>query len=142
LDRAFTGIADGATTYAGWTDKSGSESDAVYAGNSAGSNNSIQLRTNNSNSGIVTTASGGKVTKVKVTWNDNTSDGRTLDVYGKSTAYSSAADLYNNDNKGTKIGSIVKGTSTELTISDEYTFIGLRSNSGAMYVESIEITWE
>jgi hypothetical protein len=129
------------TSYSDWTGIT-SESDAVYAGNSAGGNTSIQLRSNNSNSGIVTTASGGTATKVTVTWNTNTAAGRTLNVYGKSSAYSAATDLYNSSNQGTLIGTIVNGTSTELTINGSYPFIGMRSNSGAMYLDKIEIVWE
>ena len=142
IDLALTGVASGSSTYSTWSGKSGSTSSAVYAGNSAGGNSSIQLRSSGSNSGIVTTASGGKVTKVAVTWNSNTTSGRTLDVYGKNTAYSAATDLYNSSTQGTKLGSIVCGTSTELTISGDYTFVGLRSNSGAMYLDKIEITWD
>ena len=138
LNRATTGATS--TTYVDWsgkTDKSG----AVYKGNSAGSNSSIQLRSNNSNSGIVTTASGGKAVKITVKWNSNTSDTRTIDIYGKNTAYSSASDLYNESTQGTKIGSIKKGT-TELEISGDYAFIGIRSTTGALYLEEIQITWE
>ncbi len=142
IDLAFTGITANSTSYSDWSGKSGSASSAVYAGNSAGGNSSIQLRSSESNSGIVTTASGGKVTKVVVTWNSNTSSGRTLDVYGKNTAYSAATDLYNSSTRGTKLGSIICGTSTELTISGDYTSVGLRSNSGAMYLTKIEITWD
>ena len=40
------------------------------------------------------------------------------------------------------LGSIVYGTSTELTITGDYPFIGLRSNSGAMYLTSISIDWQ
>lgn len=138
LNRAITGATS--TSYIDWSGKT-SNSTAVYKGNSAGGNSSIQLRSDKSTSGIVTTASGGKVSKIVVTWNSNTSSGRTLDIYGKNTAYSAATDLYNT-NKGTKLGSIVKGTSTELTIEGDYTYIGLRSSSGAMYISSIEITWE
>ena len=142
INLAFTGITANSTSYSDWSGKSGSASSAVYAGNSAGGNSSIQLRSSESNSGIVTTASGGKVTKVVVTWNSNTSSGRTLDVYGKNTAYSAATDLYNSSTQGTKLGSIICGTSTELTISGDYTSVGLRSNSGAMYLTKIEITWD
>ena len=138
LNRALTGLTS--TSYASWSNKT-AISDAVYAGQSAGGNESIQLRSNNSNSGIVTTASGGFAKKIVVKWNSNTSNGRTLDVYGKSSAYSNPTDLYNASNQGTKIGSIVCGTSTELTIDGEYEYIGLRSNSGAMYIEEIQITW-
>ena len=141
LTREFTGIATNATNYSGWSGKVG-ESGAVYAGNSAGSNDAIQLRSNNSNSGIVTTASGGKVSKIVVTWQSSTADGRTLDIYGKNTAYSAATDLYSSSTQGTKLGSIKCGTSTELIISGDYAYIGLRSSSGAMYISEIKITWE
>lgn len=138
LTRATTGVTKGSTTYVNWSGKSVT-SDAVYAGNSAGGNDAIQLRSSNSNSGIITTASGGKITKVTVSWNSSTS-GRTLDIYGKNTAYSTASDLYGT-NKGEKLGSIASDTQTELTISGDYTFVGVRSNSGAMYIDAITFTW-
>ena len=139
LTRATTGVTN--TSYATWSGKTATSS-AVYAGQSAGGNESIQLRSTNSNSGVVTTASGGKAKKVTIVWNSNTSSGRTVDIYGKNSAYSQATDLYNATNQGTKLGSITCGTSTELTISGDYEYIGLRSNSGAMYLTSISIDWE
>lgn len=141
LNREFTGIDNDETSYSNWSNKNGT-SNAIYAGNSAGSNNSIQLRSNNSNSGIVTTTSGGEAKTITVVWNSGTTDGRKLDIYGKSTAYTAATDLYNNSNQGTKLGTITCGTNTSLTISGSYTYIGLRSASGAMYLDSIEIEWE
>lgn len=140
LNRAFTGVTE--TNYSSWTGTG--TSGAVYAGLSAGGNNSIQLRSKNSNSGIVTTVSGGKATKIAVTWNSNNDNGRTLDIYGKSSAYTAPTDLYSNSSstQGTKLGSIVMGTSTELTISGDYEYIGMRSNSGALYLDEIVITWE
>lgn len=131
------------TTYTSFSGKIGS-SGAVYAGNSAGGNSSIQLRTTNSNSGIVTTTSGGKVKSITITFNSNTANGRTVDIYGKNTAYNEASDLYNSSTttKGTKLGSIINGTTTTLTVSEDYTFIGLRSNSNALYIDKIEIVWE
>ncbi len=128
------------SSYADWSDKTAS-SDAVYAGQSAGGNNSIQLRSDNNNSGVITTNSGGKVKKVVVNWYSSTSTGRTLNVYGKQSAYSDATDLYDTKKQGSLLGTIVKGTSTELTINGDYTFIGLRSASGAMYLSSVSITW-
>ena len=140
LNQAWTGMTG--TTYDSFKGKTAT-SDAVYAGNCAGSNGTIQLRSNNSNSGIVTTTSGGTVKKVTVEWNSSTADGRTLNVYGKNTAYESASDLYNSNTQGTLLGTIVYGsTSTELKIEDDYEFIGLRSASGAMYLTSISITWD
>ena len=140
LTREWTGIEYGAG-YSSWSDLT-STSSAKYSGNSAGSNGAIQLRSNNSNSGIVTTVSGGKVKKIIIEWEANTGNGRTLDIYGKNGAYTDPTDLYNSSTQGTKLGSIIKGTSTELEITDDYTYVGLRSNSGAMYITSITIIWE
>ena len=137
LDRALTGVTG--TDYKTWSGKTITSS-AVYAGQSAGSNESIQLRSNNSNSGIVTTTSGGKVKKIAIDWNANTDAARKLWVYGKNDAYTSPTELYDNATQGTKIAEIACGT-TEFVIEGDYKYIGLRSASGAMYLNSIEITW-
>jgi hypothetical protein len=137
LNLALTGVSG--TSYTNWQDKT-SNTDAVYAGNSAGSNNSIQLRSSGNNSGIVTTVSGGYAKKITVSWNTNTPDDRVLNVYGKKTAYSSASDLYGYAS-GTLVGTIKKGVSTELTIPYDCKYIGLRSNDGAIYLSEIRIKW-
>ncbi len=138
LNYAFTGISG--SSYQEWSGKTGT-SGAVYAGQSNAGVAYIQLRSSNSNSGIVTTKSGGKVRSITITWASNTGDGKTLDVYGKSSAYSAATDLYGN-NKGTKIGTLTKGQSNTLTITGDYEYIGMRSTSGAIYITQLEITWE
>ena len=142
LNLSFTGVTKNTSTYTNFSNKSGT-SGAIYAGNCAGGNASIQLRSSN-NSGIVTTSSGGHAKTITVKWNSNTSSGRTLIVYGKNTAYSSATDLYSSEENtsGTQLGTIVYGSSTSLTIGTDYAYIGLRSQSNAMYIESITITWE
>ena len=137
LTLATTGVSG--NNYAIWSGKTVNSS-AVYAGNTAGTYSSIQLRSKNSNSGLFTTASGGKLSKVIVDFNENTKDGRQLDIYGKDAPYSDASDLYNS-NKGTKIGSIVYGTTTELDVDGEYTYVGVRSNNGAIYLNSITFVW-
>lgn len=141
LNREFTGISG--TSYDSWTNSSNT-SGISYAGQSAGGNNAIQLRSNNSNSGIVVTANneGHNAKKVVINWNSNTASGRVVDVYGKNVAYTDPTDLYNNNNtKGTKIGSITCGTNTTLVINNDYQFIALRSNSGALYIDSLDIQW-
>lgn len=139
------GLTATSTNYADFSDKTFTSS-AVYAGNSAKSESGhIQIRSKNSNSGIVTTASGGKVKTITIVWSaDNTQD-RTIDVYGKNTPYTSAANLYatNNADQGTKLGSLNwTKKETKLTISGEYAYVGVRSNSSALMIESISITWE
>lgn len=140
LNRALTGISG--TSYANWSDKDGT-SGAKYAGNSAGGNDSIQLRKSSDSqakSGIVSTKSGGKVKKVIIEWNSNTVAGRTLNIYGSNTAYTSPDQLYG-DSAGTKLGTVVMGTSTELTITGDYAYIGFVSNGSAMYITSITVVW-
>jgi hypothetical protein len=139
LNRALTGVSG--TSYVAWSGKT-SNSDAVYAGNSAGGNDAIQLRSSNSNSGVITTASGGKVKSITVEWESNTASGRTLRVFGKNTPYSAATDLYTVGNYGTELGTIVCGTSTSLTIQGDYKYIGFRSGSGAMWLTSVTIVWD
>ncbi|MBQ9465549.1 MAG: M6 family metalloprotease domain-containing protein [Muribaculaceae bacterium] len=138
LTATTTGVTS--TSYTAWTGKQGS-SGAVYAGQSAkSSSNAIQMRAT-SPSGIVSTTSGGKIKKITVEWNSSTS-GRTLDVYGSNTAYTSGSDLYDSTKQGTKLGSIASDSQTELTISGDYAYIGVRSNSGAMYLDKITFRWE
>lgn len=138
LTRETTGVEG--SSYAEWSDKTVTTSSAVYAGQSAGGNDAIQLRSKD-NSGIVTTKSGGYVKKVVVTWNSNTTSGRTLNVYGKNSAYSAASDLYDSNAQGTLLGTIINGTSTELEVTGNYQYIGLRSADGAMYLDEIRVTW-
>ena len=131
LNQKFTGISG--SSYTDFSGKTGA-SGAVYAGQCAGSNSSIQLRSKNNNCGIVTTDTGGKAKKVTVIWESHTMEGRTLNIYGKNTAYSSASDLYDDAKQGTLLGSITYGTSTEVTISGDFTYIGFRSAADAMYL--------
>lgn len=140
LNKALTGV--GTSGYTDWSGKT-SNSSAVYAGNSCGTTNDyIQLRSSGNNSGIVTTASGGKAVSITVAWNSSTTSGRTIDIYGSNTAYTAASELYNTSTQGTKIGSLAKGETT-LNIENlgDYAYIGIRSASGALYLTSVEITW-
>lgn len=121
-------------------------SGAVYAGNSAYKDGSIQLRSSGSNSGIVTTTSGGRISQIIITWDNNntTADDRQIDVYGNTNPYTSAADLYGtagNTNQGELIGSLAKGETT-LTIEGNYPYVGIRSKSNALYIKDITFVWE
>jgi hypothetical protein len=125
----------------------------------------IQLRSSNSNSGIVATKSDKKIKSVTITVNGTkTTTARTIDVYGSATAYSAPTDLYKTANAGTKVGSASfesASKGTEFTIDFKYTktegegddavevekeyefnYVGIRSNSGAVYLDKIVITYE
>lgn len=139
LDPAFTGVTG--TSYTEFSGKVGT-SGAVYAGQCAGGNSSIQLRSKNANSGIITTKSAGYVRKITVVWESHTSNGATLNVYGKHTAYTAATELFSSSSQGDKLGTIVCGTTNILNISGDYEYIGFCSNSGAMYLTSVTVRWE
>lgn len=138
-------------TGGGYADFSGKKatSDAVYAGNCMkNSTNDIQLRYDskkNKLSGIVTTTSGGKLTAVRIswgTWSDSMQD-RTLEIYGSNTAYTDYTDLFDTEKQGTLLGSFntMKGANS-FTVEGDYTYIGIRSQGGALYLKNITIAWD
>ena len=131
--------ADLKATGSSYTDFSGvTFNTAVYAGQTAMNGTDIQMRSKNSNSGIVSTTSGGKLVSVKINVASNNSN--TIDVYGSNTAYIAATNLYGNNGQGTKVGSTAE-TAT-IAVDGDYQYVGIRSNNGAVYISSIEITWE
>ena len=110
----------------------------------------FQLRSKDSNSGVVTTTTGGVAKTVTVVWyNDGTTssaNGRTIDIYGKNEPYAAVSDLYSDDTKGTKIGSVVYDANAEtltasVSLEGNYAYVGFRSKDGALYTESITIDW-
>lgn len=148
LNYAFTELSN--QGYGDWNDKVG-VSGAVYYGNSYNNANNdlgvIQLKSDESISGIITTTSAGIVTNINVKWNSKTTAGRTIDVYGCNIPFTCPGDLYSNSTQavaGVKIGSIVYGedNSTELVVDKYYPYIGVRSNKGALYLDEIAFTWE
>lgn len=117
----------------------------LYAGNTAKTaEGNIQLRSSKSISGIVSISSMGFVKSITITFAKQQG---TVDVYGNTSAYTSAADLYattGNTNQGVKLGTLTgnAGETVSLTIADgNYPYIGIRSYSGAVYVKEIAISW-
>lgn len=149
LNRAFAGT--NSSSYTVWQ-KSGSASAAVYSGRTAGEASSEDIRiTTSSNSGIVSIASGGKLKKVFVKWNETKagSTQKTLNIYGSTTAYSGYADAYDSSKRGTLIGSCsyVKGAEVseytfEIPADASYTHVAFASADSVCYFDKIEITWE
>ena len=134
IDYDATGLGTSGS-YTTWSDVDGSVSDAVYEGRSyPNASNYIQMN----GCGIVSTTSGGAITKVSVVWNSKTSDDRTLTVYGKNTSYSGQDDL--SSSPGTELGTIVYGTSTYLNIDGYYEYIGIYANK-ALYLDEVDFYW-
>lgn len=128
------------TTYTVFKDVT-STSGIKYAGNSAKNGSNIQLRSKNSDSGIVSTTAKRILTKVEVEWGTGNASGRTIDIYGYNAAFNDATELY--DTKAVKLGSIVTpSTSFEVPAGTKYAYVGIRSNSRAIYLASISFTWD
>ena len=123
-------------------------SGAVYAGGNANRSDkytvgTVSIRTTNSNTGVATVSSPGTASKVAISWveTDDNSE-KVVNVYGSNTSYSSISDLFDETTYGTLLGQFTYGSdTTELEIEDEYTYIGVRSNSGGLHLTQIAITW-
>ena len=127
--------------YANFTDVKVT-SDAVYAGQTANKDGAIQMRSKNSNSGIVSTTSSGKLVTISVEWATGNSSGRTVQVYGSNTPYTDATNLFG-DKAGDLLGTILlEGESTTVTVEGDYYYVGLRSANGAVFLKSISIEWD
>ena len=130
------------TSYTPWT-TSGLNVD--YSGQSAGQYTTIQIRSNNNNSGIVSTSEIGNIRKVIIKFNSNTANDRIIDIYGSNDPYSAPTDLYNSNSQGTKLGSATKTSTNEeivILISGDYKYVGLRSRSGAAWIEYIKLGYQ
>jgi hypothetical protein len=154
LNYASLGLKAQSTSYAEHT-VSSTNSGASYALQCAVPTDILQFRSSNSNSGVVSTTSGGILKSVKITYvggDKNTKD-RKINVYGSTKAFTDnkPSALYASDDNKDAPTALTNdelkydGTKTEYTYTfpegSEYTYIGLRSNSGAIYLTSIEITY-
>ena len=142
LFKNASGVYPTGTTYMDCSYTS-SSTGITYSANMAGDKSSIQLRSSNSNSGIVITANpnGYTLTKVEVEWNNGTTSDRQLAVYGNTTAYEKAAGLYTAATQGDELGNLTYNTTTYIDVTDPYKYIGLRSVSGAQYISKITLTY-
>lgn len=143
LNQALVG--NSGTSYSEYTVASSkTESGAAYALQCAGDKSSIQLRSKNNNSGVVSTTSGGTLKKVVVTWNSGTAAARVLNIYAADEAFTIAG-LYGTS-APTPVATMTCSEATDgvstYTFEADYKYIAFRSADGAMYLTSIAITWE
>ena len=145
INAEFTGVPS--TTYADWAGKKGTNTTAVYAGHSAKrASGEIGLRQQD-HKGIVSTASGGTLKSVTVTIHNSTDYTRTVNIYAKSTAYSSTGDVFDDNNKGTLVQSIVypKNTaeiSETVNVPSGYSYVGISCPSYSVDIAEIQVNWE
>ena len=133
LTRDTTGVTG--SQYKDWT--ATGDSGTVYAGNSAGGNDSIQLRTTSPAGIVITESAGSDVASVTVEWNDATAaEKRSLEIYGSADAYAGPAALYEASTKGELLGTIARDGAT-LEIPEGYPYVGILAKGGALYLTSV-----
>jgi hypothetical protein len=85
--------------------------------------------------------SGGKIKSISIVWSTDNIAGRTIKIYGKTTPYTSTHDLYLNNKRGSLVGTITQ-SKTSIDNFEDYSFIGICSSNGTVYLDEIRITWE
>ena len=118
----------------------------VYAGSTATTYGAIQLRSKPDDetgtySGIVMTSSVSKAVAIELTFNSNTYSARVVSVYGQSTAYSSADDLYGGASPIAEIA-YSDGANQLIVFDQPYDYIGIRSESNALYLDEVTFYFE
>lgn len=125
------------TSYKSWTYNS--STGVNYDIQSAFGNDSIQIRSDNSkgSSGIVTTNSIGVLDYITISFNPSTAAGRVVGVYASNEPFT-LDDMYNGNVE--KVGEI-DNESGAYFFEEEYQYVGLRSEKGAIYIDLIYIHW-
>ena len=140
------GIEKADTSYADRDDYVSTDSGTTYKANCGAGFKTIQIRskTEKGFSGVVAQNASMTCSSISFTFNKETTSGRTIDIYASDEAFD-IADMYGKTL--TKIGSVAydgeNATATfDLTkLSESYSYIGFRSNDGALYLDSIEFKW-
>ena len=96
----------------------------------------------NSDSGIIAHFVGRSCASITFTFDENTYSERTVDIYGSNTDFC-ISDMF--DSNAPKVGSVTYTQGGEVTFTytftDDYSYIGFRSDNGAIYFTSIEVVW-
>ena len=119
------------------------ESGVNYSVQCAGGSNNevIQIRSKNGTSGIVGGLASLHCVGIVFTFGDqDTLTGKQVDIYASNTAFD-IGDMY--DSSVECVGSVTVNADEPqtYTFTDNYSFIGIRSNNGALYIQSLEIVW-
>lgn len=91
--------------------------------------------------GIVMKTSQAAASKLIITWNSKVT-GKSFEVYGKNTPYTSTKDLYG-DNPGNLIETVAYSSEgpTTVDLGGKYTYIAVKPKGGVSCVTSFEFIW-
>ena len=136
LNQEFFGLENGKTVYDTHTVTT---DDGTYYEAYCASEHGIQIRTKKNSSGIIARNDNLKCKSITITFDNNTISGRVVEIYASVTAFD-ITDMYGTS--VTKVGTIsADGNSFTYEFTDNYSYIGLRSSDGAIYITSIDIIW-
>ena len=146
LTGGFFGIKAGETTYD--TYKKGVDGVVYEAQASAGSNadngNGLQIRSKNSNSGVIAHSEDRTCKYITFTFDSKTGgsgSARYIEIYASSTSFS-INDMYGD--KVSKVGTITfdsNNLTQTYTFTTEYAYVGFRSGDGAVYLKNVVMGW-
>lgn len=111
------------------------------AGNDADSGKGLQLRSKNSNSGVIANFAGRTCKSITFTFDNHTQAGRSIEIYASNSPFT-IADMYGSS--VTKVGTIDYNSSNltqTYTFTANYSYIGFRSADGALYLKSVDVVW-
>ena len=100
----------------------------------------LQMRSSGSNSGLICTKSAGKITSVTIKFNAKTAANNIVNIYASNTAYDSIHNsLYSG---GSYVAQIAHADGARQTyiFEEDFEYIGIRSKSGAIYLDTIIIS--
>ena len=139
LDQSFFGLKQGESSYKTYTKTT--DEGAYYEAQCAATHG-IQIRSKNSDSGIIAHFVGRSCASITFTFDENTYSERTVDIYGSNTDFC-ISDMF--DGNAPKVGSVTYTQGGEVTFTytftDDYSYIGFKSDNGAIYFTSIEVVW-
>lgn len=139
LNQSFFGLKQGESSYNTYTKTT--DEDAYYEAQCAAAHG-IQIRSKNSDSGIIAHFIGRSCASITFTFDENTYSERTVDIYGSNTDFC-ISDMF--DGQATQVGSVTYTQGGEVTFTytftDDYSYIGFRSDNGAIYFTTIEVVW-
>lgn len=146
LTGGFFGIKEGETnynTYKKTVDGATYEAQAS-AGNDADNGKGLQIRSKNSNSGVIGNCNGRTCKSITFSFDARTevpNKSRYIEIYASNTPFA-ITDMYGSN--VTKVGTITFDKNNLVqtyTFTDDYAYIGFRSGDGAVYLKSVEVVW-
>ena len=141
LTSEFFGIKDGESRYD--TYKKITDDGASYEAQAAATHG-LQIRNKNEDSGVIGYCEGRTCQSITFTFDSNTYSQRKIDIYASNSPFT-IEDMY--DSSFAPVGTITYQQGDEdsktqtYTFTEKYSYIGFRSDDGAIYLTSVDIVW-